>query len=134
MHDRCVGVRIGWTDLPIDVRGAVEVIVGGAVVEAVSQVGGFSPGTADRVRTADGRQDLIAVLTGIAGFFADAAWQPPPKGLPTVRTFQRANADTVLSWLRPRYPPSPTDANQDTDRVTLKIESGPAAILRPAPS
>jgi hypothetical protein len=45
-------------------------------------------------------QDLIAVLSGIAGFFADAARQPPPKGLPTVRAFQRTQAETVLSWLR----------------------------------
>jgi aminoglycoside phosphotransferase (APT) family kinase protein len=46
--------------------------------------------------------DLIAVLAGVAGFFADAARQPPPRGLPTVRAFQRAQADTVLSWLRER--------------------------------
>jgi thiamine kinase-like enzyme len=45
-------------------------------------------------------QDLIAVLSGIAGFCADAARQPPPKGLPTLRAFQRAQAETVLPWLR----------------------------------
>jgi aminoglycoside phosphotransferase (APT) family kinase protein len=44
--------------------------------------------------------DLIAVLAGLAGFFADAARQPPPVGLPTVRAFQRAQADAVLSWIR----------------------------------
>jgi aminoglycoside phosphotransferase (APT) family kinase protein len=53
------GVRIGWVDLPDRVRRAVERIVGGPVVEAVSQVGGFSPGTADRVRTADGRRAFV---------------------------------------------------------------------------
>jgi aminoglycoside phosphotransferase (APT) family kinase protein len=57
------GVRIGWIDLPLDVRGAVEAIVGGAVVEAVSQVGGFSPGTADRVRTADGRRAFVKAVS-----------------------------------------------------------------------
>jgi hypothetical protein len=46
------GVRIGWADLPLDVRGAVEAIVGDTVVEAVSQTGGFSPGTADPTATA----------------------------------------------------------------------------------
>lgn len=51
------------------------------------------------VTTAD-PQDLIAVLTGLAGYFTDAARQPPAKGLPTLRAFQRAHADTVLSWLR----------------------------------
>jgi aminoglycoside phosphotransferase (APT) family kinase protein len=43
---------------------------------------------------------LVAVLAGVAGFFADAARQPPPKGLPTVRAFQQAQADAVVSWLR----------------------------------
>lgn len=57
------GVRIGWADLPHDVRGAVEAIVGGAVVEAVSQVGGFSPGTADRVQTADGRRAFVKAVS-----------------------------------------------------------------------
>lgn len=57
------GVRIGWDDLPGSVRCAVEEIVGGAVVEAVSQVGGFSPGTADRVRTADGRRAFVKAVS-----------------------------------------------------------------------
>jgi len=30
------GVRIGWAELPHEVRSAVEAIIGGAVVEAVS--------------------------------------------------------------------------------------------------
>jgi hypothetical protein len=51
----------GWTDLPLGVRHAVERIVGARVVEAVSQSGGFSPGTAGRVRTADGRRAFTAV-------------------------------------------------------------------------
>lgn len=178
------GVRIGWADIPQDVRRAVEEIIGGTVVEAVSQAGGFSPGTADRVRTANGRRafvkavspaqnersagdtlvhmdiradnlllrpdngvtivdwpwacigpawldtlllsinvrlygghdtdallvgrsavtgadpgDLVAVLTAFAGFFADAARQPSPAGLPTLRAFQRAQADVLLAWL-----------------------------------
>ncbi|MGH3427861.1 MAG: hypothetical protein ACRDQZ_09895 [Mycobacteriales bacterium] len=57
------GVRIGWAELPHEVRSDVEVIVGGVVVEAVSQVGGFSPGTADRVRTADGRRAFVKAVS-----------------------------------------------------------------------
>lgn len=57
------GVRIGWADLPHEVRSAVEAIVGGAVIEAVSQVGGFSPGTADRVRTAEGRRAFVKAVS-----------------------------------------------------------------------
>lgn len=44
--------------------------------------------------------DLAAVLAGLGAFFADAARQPAPAGLPTLRAFQQAQADTVLSWLR----------------------------------
>ena len=40
--------RISWADLPGSVRAALEDIVGGPVVSAVSQAGGYSPGTADR--------------------------------------------------------------------------------------
>jgi hypothetical protein len=57
------GVRIGWANLPDRVRHAVEGIVGGPVVEAVSQVGGFSPGTADRIRTADGRRAFVKAVS-----------------------------------------------------------------------
>ena len=60
------GVRIGWADLPARIREQVEAAVGGAVVRAVSQNGGFSPGTADRVVTANGRRAFVkAVSTGI---------------------------------------------------------------------
>ncbi|WP_285471648.1 phosphotransferase [Actinoplanes sp. NBRC 101535] len=40
----------------------MERIIGGPVVEAVSQTGGFSPGTADRVRTADGRRAFVKAV------------------------------------------------------------------------
>lgn len=57
------GQRIGWTDLPPHVREAVEEIVGGPVVSAVSQTGGFSPGTADRVVTANGRRAFVKAVS-----------------------------------------------------------------------
>src|SRR5690349_1255692 len=57
------GVRIGWTDLPGWLRREVEAIVGGAVVGAESQAGGFSPGTADRVVTADGRRAFVKAVS-----------------------------------------------------------------------
>jgi aminoglycoside phosphotransferase (APT) family kinase protein len=58
-----MGVRISWTDLPAHVRAAVETIIGSPVVEAVSQAGGFSPGTADRVVTADGRRAFVKAVS-----------------------------------------------------------------------
>jgi Ser/Thr protein kinase RdoA (MazF antagonist) len=44
--------------------------------------------------------DLLGALAGLGSFFADAARQPPPPGLPSLRAFQQAQADVVLSWLR----------------------------------
>lgn len=59
------GVRIGWGDLPGSVRRAVEGILGDEVVEAVSQAGGFSPGTADRVRTAGGGRAFVKAVGAV---------------------------------------------------------------------
>jgi aminoglycoside phosphotransferase (APT) family kinase protein len=57
------GTRISWDDLPIKVRAAVDEIVGGTVCEAISQPGGFSPGSADRVRTTDGRRAFVKAVS-----------------------------------------------------------------------
>ncbi|MEH1169500.1 phosphotransferase [Micromonospora sp. CPCC 205539] len=57
------GGRIGWADLPGRVRAAVQEILGDRVVEAVSQPGGYSPGTADRVRTATGRRAFVKAVS-----------------------------------------------------------------------
>lgn len=52
-------VRIGWTELPVHVRVAVEQMLGSPVAQAPSQRGGFSPGSADRVLTRDGRRAFV---------------------------------------------------------------------------
>ncbi|MDT4995279.1 MAG: hypothetical protein QOH97_5171 [Actinoplanes sp.] len=57
------GTRIGWRDLPGGVRSAVEQIIGDEVVSAVSQVGGFSPGTADRVVTRSGGRAFVKAVS-----------------------------------------------------------------------
>ncbi|MFC4859038.1 phosphotransferase [Actinophytocola glycyrrhizae] len=59
------GTRIGWRDLPGSVRHAVEEILGAPVTDAVSQAGGFSPGTADRVRTADGGRAFVKAVGAV---------------------------------------------------------------------
>lgn len=53
------GARLAWADLPHPVRAQVEEILGGPVVTAMSQPGGFSPGSADRVITAGGRRAFV---------------------------------------------------------------------------
>ncbi|MEV0002997.1 phosphotransferase [Micromonospora sp. NPDC050980] len=55
--------RITWDDLPVRVRAAVESILGDRVVAAESQPGGFSPGTADRVRTARGGRAFVKAVS-----------------------------------------------------------------------
>ncbi|AGL14920.1 phosphotransferase family protein [Actinoplanes sp. N902-109] len=60
---RAAGLRIGWAELPADVRGRVESLIGGQVLRADSQLGGFSPGTADRVVTSTGRRAFVKAVS-----------------------------------------------------------------------
>ena len=53
------GPRIGWIDLPAHLHREIETIIGDRVMQAHSQIGGFSPGTADRVVTATGRRAFV---------------------------------------------------------------------------
>jgi hypothetical protein len=58
------GVRISWMQIPARCgRGSKSSSVAGAVVTAVSQSGGFSPGTADRVVTAGGRRAFVKAVS-----------------------------------------------------------------------
>lgn len=60
------GVRVAWTDLPASVRAGVEDVLGSPVVRAATQPGGFSPGSADRVVTADGRRAFVKAVSADA--------------------------------------------------------------------
>lgn len=55
--------RSTWTDVPTDLRTRVEHVLGSPVVDAVSQAGGYSPGGADRVTTADGTRAFVKTLS-----------------------------------------------------------------------
>lgn len=57
------GVRLAWEDLPGQVRGWVEEVLGAPVARAVSQPGGFSPGSADRVVTTSGRRAFVKAVS-----------------------------------------------------------------------
>lgn len=56
------GVRLRWAQLPDHLRGWVGDVLGSPVVQARSQPGGFSPGTADRVVTAEGRRAFVKAV------------------------------------------------------------------------
>ena len=60
------GVRVAWADLPAPVRAGVEEVLGSPVVRATTQPGGFSPGSADRVVTADGRRAFVKAVSAEA--------------------------------------------------------------------
>jgi hypothetical protein len=57
------GVRVQWHELPDRVQAAIEERIGGRVVEAVTQPGGFSPGLAARLRTSDGRRCFVKAVS-----------------------------------------------------------------------
>lgn len=52
-----------WADLPGPVREFVSELLGSPVVRAASQSGGFSPGSADRVVTADGTRAFVKAVS-----------------------------------------------------------------------
>jgi aminoglycoside phosphotransferase (APT) family kinase protein len=56
------GVRLEWAAVPVGLRRAVESLLGGPVVEAVTQRGGFSPGVAARVRLATGERAFVKAV------------------------------------------------------------------------
>lgn len=57
------GVRTPWEALPAHVHDAVARLLGSPVTRAVTQVGGFSPGTAARVRAADGTRAFVKAVS-----------------------------------------------------------------------
>ncbi len=105
------GRRITWHELPARVRGGVEDILGAAVVEAVGQAGGFSPGSADRVRAADGRRAFVKAVGA----------SPNPRA-PLIH---RREIE-VTAALPPRVPaPRLLGSYDDGDWVALVLEDVP---------
>ena len=59
-------MRVHWNDLPGLIRDAIEERIGGRVVEAVTQAGGFSPGLAARLLLEDGRRIFVKAVSEAA--------------------------------------------------------------------
>ncbi|MFC8349404.1 phosphotransferase family protein [Streptomyces sp. NPDC057280] len=57
------GVRTPWEELPAHVQAAVVDLLGAPVTHATTQPGGFSPGTAARVRTAHGHRAFVKAVS-----------------------------------------------------------------------
>lgn len=58
--------RVPWQDLPEAVRCWAADVLGSAVVDAVSQAGGFSPGAACRLTLADGSRAFLKAVSASA--------------------------------------------------------------------
>ncbi len=56
------GVRVHWDGLPDRVQGAIEGWLASPIDSAVTQPGGFSPGLAARLQTADGRRVFVKAV------------------------------------------------------------------------
>jgi len=56
------GERLAWAGVPAWLRAEVAARLGGEVVDAVTQPGGFSPGLAARLRLADGRRAFVKAV------------------------------------------------------------------------
>ncbi len=66
-------------------------------------------------------RELDAAVVGIAGYFAHRSWQPPPPGLPRLRSVQRRQLKATLAWAARRLAlPEPAwlRAVADSSRAT----------------
>ncbi|MGY0005340.1 phosphotransferase family protein [Micromonospora sp. I033] len=135
--------RIRWADLPAPVRAAVEEILGDRVVAAESQHGGFSPGTADRVRTAGGRRAFVKAVSPAQNDRSPtlhraeariAAALPPAAPAPRLLG-SHDDGDwiaLVFTDVEGRHPATPWEAG-DLAAVLSTLEAM-AAVLTPAPA
>ena len=56
------GVRLDWSDMPDRIRDQIELWLGEAVVDAITQPTGFSPGAAARLVTDQGRRVFVKAV------------------------------------------------------------------------
>lgn len=82
-------VGAAWLD-PLGMFASVELQGGPTFEELVARC----PATA-----AAPPKDLLTMGVAMAGYFVHNATLPPPPGLPTVRSFQRAQGRIMLAWL-----------------------------------
>ena len=57
------GTRIAWSEIPEQVRSAIESACGSPIITAENQPGGFSPGLAARCLLADGRRTFVKAVS-----------------------------------------------------------------------
>lgn len=134
--------RISWQQVPERVRGAVEAILGAAVLEARTQPGGFSPGCAARLRLANGGSAFVKALgmgvhrPSVGLYRSEAAVMPHlPAGLPVPRLLGVHDdgewVALVYEEVDGRQPAVPWRSDE-LQRVAAAL-AGLGAALRPSP-
>lgn len=98
--DGAVLVDWPWASVGAPWVDAVTVLVNVRVFDPVFDVDALL-NSHDVFRTATA-ENVNGFLSGLAAYLIDAARQPPPPGLPTVRAFQRRQGEAVIQWLRDR--------------------------------
>jgi hypothetical protein len=91
-------VFVDWTSTAVG-AGWLEVLL---MLPSVTLEGGGEP---EAVLAQSGITDVDAatqlpVVAALAGYFAERGRLPDPPGLPTVRSFQRAQGEVANAWLR----------------------------------
>ncbi|MFE3447686.1 phosphotransferase family protein [Nonomuraea sp. NPDC059194] len=102
------GVRLPWERVPAGLRRQVADFLGGRVVEAVTQTGGFSPAAAVRLRLDDGRRAFVKACGAV----------------PNPRSIEIYRAEVEIAGALPERVPAPKLlASFDTgDWVALVFE------------
>lgn len=130
-------VRLGWRFLPAEVRALVEDHLGGPVVEAVSRDGGFTPGFASVLTTADGTRGFVkaasrAAQAEIAASYAEEARKLQVLGdaipAPRLHWVHEDDAWVVLGFeavdaRQPRRPWRPAELDRALDLAEAIIEA-----------
>ena len=135
--------RLEWPHLPPHVRTVVEQRCGSAVVEAVSQGAGFTPGFASVLTCADGSRHFVkAASTKAQRMFAEAYREEArklaalPDGAPAPRLLWLHDADDWvvlgIQHVAARQPGRPWEA-ADLD-ACLRMTERMAEVLTPAPA
>ena len=111
------GKRLHWPAIPAQLRAEVERQLGGRVTEAVTQLGGFSPGVAARLRLDNGQRAFVKAVgqinpesPGIHRAEARIA-AALPDGTPAPRLLGTVDADgwviLILADIEGRMPAQP---------------------------
>jgi hypothetical protein len=141
------GLRVAYDATPAALRAWVDATLGSPVTEAITQVGGFSPGVAVRLRCADGTRAFCKAVSDLNVFAADAHRREQrinaalPVGVPVPRLpWDRAELGHVLAAIDelaalltpcplPDIPSIVVEWREDFDHWRVAAAGGPPPAL-----